>query len=100
MAQRLSRGARQRLDIDAGMVPEALVLIGDQHRQIARVHRIGRNRHAPAPVIDGIGPQQRPVAGPHLDRGGARQRRQVGGIDPPVEAIAPQRRQKQPNCKT
>jgi hypothetical protein len=100
VAQRLSRGARQRLGSTPAWSAEALVLIGDQHRQIARVHRDRASTASASARRRRYRPAAAPRRGQHLDRGGARQRRQVGRIDPPVEAIAPQRRQKQPNCKT
>ena len=46
----LPRGAEQRLRVDAAMLVEALVLIGDEHGEEARVDVLARHRQAPVAV--------------------------------------------------
>ena len=48
--------------IDAPMAVEPLVLVGDEHLQVARVDLIGRDRQAPGAVACGERRQQPPVA--------------------------------------
>ena len=54
--------------VDAVMRLEALVLVGDQHGEVARVDVLGIDRQAPAPVRRREGPQQPVVAIDHRDR--------------------------------
>ena len=54
----LSRRPRQSQRIDARVIPEALVLEGDQHPDVARIDLAGPGRQASHPVRAQIGPQQ------------------------------------------
>ena len=58
----LPRRPHQRTAVDAGMAPEARVLISEQHRQIARIDLAGGRRQPPAAVGQGEGAQQPAVA--------------------------------------
>ena len=58
----LAGGARHRAPVDAAMRVEAPVLVGEQHREIARIDLAAGHRKAPAPVGQGEGAQQPPVA--------------------------------------
>ena len=59
------RGARDRERIDAVMRAEALVLVGDQQVEIARIDVRDGRRQPPASVRRRIGPQQAAVAVDH-----------------------------------
>ena len=61
-ASELQAGARQSAPVDAVMRVKARILIGEQHRDIARVDFAELNRQAPAPVGQGEGAQQASVA--------------------------------------
>jgi len=71
------------------MSPEAPVLIGDQHREIARIDVVGRRRQPPAPVGQGERPEQPAVAvdddGRALKRPGEIERRKPGFVVLPGE---------------
>ena len=58
----LPRRAQERARVDAAMLVEAPVLVGDQHRDIARIDVVRRRRQPPAPVGQGEGAQQPAVA--------------------------------------
>ena len=58
---------RKRGGIDAGMAAEALVLVGDQQREITRIDAVGLRRQPPAAFGRRVGPQQPAVA---IDHGG------------------------------
>ena len=58
VAGELRRGAGKRDVVDAGVVEEALVLIGDQHLQKLRIDLVERGGEPPAPVRRRIGAQQ------------------------------------------
>ncbi len=51
----LRRGAAKREIVDAGVVEEALVLIGDQHLHELRVDLVERDWQSPAPVRCRVG---------------------------------------------
>ncbi len=83
LSGRAQKGAR----IDAAVLIEPPVLIGDQHRKIARVDLMGRRRQAPAPIGQGEGPEQPPLAidddGRALARGHEVDRPEARGIARP-----------------
>ena len=54
----LPHGPQQGQGIHAPMALEALVLIGQQHAPVARVHLPHRHRQAPAAILGREGPQQ------------------------------------------
>ena len=58
----LRAGADQRARIDAAMVVESGILIGDEHREIARIDVVRGRRQAPAPVGQRERPEQPPAA--------------------------------------
>ena len=58
----LARGARHRAPVDAAMRIEAPVLVGEQHREIARIDFAARGGQAPASVGQGESAQEPPVA--------------------------------------
>src|SRR5260370_406988 len=60
--QPLPGRAHKRARVDAAMLIEPPVLIGDKHRQIARIDVMRRRRQAPAPVRQGEGPEQPSLA--------------------------------------
>jgi hypothetical protein len=67
------------------VVPEALVLIGDEHVEEGRIDAVERRTEAPVSVRRGEGAQQLAVAVEHLGRqdGLLRQRRRKGAVEPP-----------------
>ena len=66
--------------VNSAMGPETLVLIRDQHGEVARIDLLDVRLQTPAPLRRRVGTQQNAVAVDHLDRVsqciGARQRRQ------------------------
>ena len=84
VAGELAGGAQQRQHVDALMVPEALVLVGDQHAHELRVDRVDVGGEPPAAVRRGEGAQQLAVAVDDLgrDREGRSDRRRVGAVGP------------------
>ena len=56
--------------VNPGMAGKAAVLIGDEHGQEQRVHRLCLKGKAPVATLGLIGPQQQPVAVLHLLRDG------------------------------
>ena len=54
--------AQERARVDAAMLIETPVLVGDEHREIARIDVMRRRRQPPASVGQGEGPQQPAVA--------------------------------------
>ena len=58
----LSSGANKRQPIDAGMILETLILVGEKHFEIERINVGFGRREAPAAVGDGEGAEQQPVA--------------------------------------
>ena len=95
MRQCLPGGTGHRPRIDPAMPVKSLVLVGQQHRPVERVHLAGAHAKPPAPVGDGIGAQQAVIAVQHLDRGFHRQRRQLGAGHPVVDRVTQQRRNEQ-----
>ena len=83
VAGELPCGAQQRQRVDAVVIPEALVLIGDQHLDELRIDLVEAGRQPPAPVGRGEGPEQRAVAVDDLagDRDRLRQRRREGAVE-------------------
>ena len=71
----LPRGADQRVPIDAVVLGEAPVLVGDEQLEEALVDIVFRHRQAPAAVGDGEGTEQPPVAVEHHRRRGDLSRR-------------------------
>ncbi len=61
----LQRGAHDRERIDAVMFAEALVLVGDQQVEVARIDILHGRGQSPAPVDCRVGPQQLAVAVDH-----------------------------------
>ena len=59
-ADELARGAHHAPPVDAAMLGEAPVLVGDEHVEEARIDVGLRHRQAPAAVGDGEGAEQRP----------------------------------------
>ncbi len=90
----LARGARHRAPVDAAMLVKASVLVGEQHREIARVDLAAGDGQAPAPVGQRESAQQPPVA---IDDD---RRAEAGGgeIERPeaLEIAVPSRGQRQP----
>ncbi len=70
VADELPARAPDRPGIDAMMHPEALVLEGDQHGEVARVDVFDVDRQAPAAVGRRVGAQQPVVAIEHRHRNG------------------------------
>ncbi len=68
MRQPLSPGAQQRARVDSGMIVEAPVLVGDQHRDIAGIDIVDRRRKAPDSVPHREGAQEASVAVEHHGR--------------------------------
>ena len=60
--QPLSGRAQERARIDAMVLVEASILVGDEHREIARIDVMRRRRKPPAPVGQREGPQQPAIA--------------------------------------
>ena len=58
----LPAGADHRAPVDAVVVIEPPVLVGDQHGEIARIDFVRRRGQAPTPVRQGESPQQPAVA--------------------------------------
>jgi hypothetical protein len=56
--QPLRPSAQERADVDAGMLVKPAILIGDEHREIARIDVVRGRRQAPAPIRQGEGPKQ------------------------------------------
>ena len=83
IAGELQGGTSERQEVDAAVVEEALVLVGDQHVEEARVDLVERRGEAPAALRVGEGAQQRAVAVGDLCRQGAGigQRRRVGAVE-------------------
>ena len=77
--EQLRRGAGERQRIDAVVVEEAAVLVGEQHRQEARIDIRAGRRQPPAALRRGVGPQQPPVAIDHQRRDTRAPRRAVPG---------------------
>ena len=84
VAGELAGGAQQRQDVDALMIPEALVLVGDQHLHELRVDLVEIGGEPPAAVRRREGAQQRAVAVDDLgrDREGRSDRRRIGAVGP------------------
>ena len=61
----LPGGARQRQRIDAVMLVEALILVGEQQLEEARIDILHRRRQPPAAFAGGIGAQQLAIAVEH-----------------------------------
>ena len=95
LRDRLHRRAQQRPGIDAVMLIEPPVLIGDQHLQIGRVHLRRVHPRPPDAIFHREGTQQAAIARQHLDRNPKIERRNHRRIDPGVEPLAPQPRQPQ-----
>ena len=87
-----ARADRER--IDAEVRAEALVFVGDQQIEIARIDILHGRRQAPAPVDPRVGAQQVPVAVDH--HGGEfevlAERHGTEGMDPCGEARSDERR--------
>ena len=60
--QPLRAGANEGANVDAVVLVEPAVLVGDEHREIARIDVVRGRRQAPAPIGQGEGPQQPAVA--------------------------------------
>jgi hypothetical protein len=58
MEHELSHGPQQGQGIHTPMALEALVLIGEQHAPVARIHLPHRHRQSPAAILGREGPQQ------------------------------------------
>ena len=85
IGDKLQRGAADGEEIDAVVVPEALVLIGDQHVDETFVDLVEPCIEAPVAVGRGEGAQQLAIAVEHLSRGcrlGV-ERRRVGTVELP-----------------
>ena len=95
MFQRLNCSAQPRPQIDAAVVIEPFVLVGDQHAYERGIDITNAQRHARTPVFNRIDTQQRPVAVVHLDRGFDQNRRKFGRGDPTVGRITQARRKGQ-----
>ena len=65
MCDELQRGAAEGERIDARMLEEALVLIGEQHVEITRIDLLARGGEPPAALARHIGPEQLAVAVEH-----------------------------------
>ena len=84
----LQRRAQHRARIDAVMLPEALVLIGEQHVEEARIDVGDRRRQPPAAFARRISAQQAPFPVDHAGREieGLAERRRAERSDPPRRA--------------
>ena len=60
--QPLRAGANEGANVDPVVLVEAAILVGDEHRDVARVDVVRGRRQAPAPIGQGEGPQQPAVA--------------------------------------
>ena len=67
------------------MAAEAAVLEGGELGEVAAVDGGEVDRQAPAPVGDGVGGEERAVAVENDGRGGGREGREDGRVDPAVE---------------
>ena len=90
--QPLRASANERAKVDAVVLIEPAVLIGDQHREIARIDLMRGRRQTPAPVGQSEGPEQPAVA---IDdnrrafaRGGKIERAQARRVAAPGEGRA------------
>ena len=83
IAGELAGGAQQCQRIDTGMIPEALVLIGDEHPDEFRIDLVERDAEPPIAVARGVGAQQRAVAVDDLlrDWDFLQQRRREGVVE-------------------
>ena len=81
--ERLPAGPDDGQGIDAGVVLEALVLVGHQHPQVARVDFVDGGRQAEETVLGQIGPQRPSLPVDHLSRQflQARQVRRIGAVE-------------------
>ena len=79
--------------VDARMVPEALVLIGEQHVEIARIDVGARGRQAPAPLMRGVGTEQcaLPVDYARRELDVTAERRRAEGLEEPGDAARERR---------
>jgi hypothetical protein len=69
------------------MVVKPFILEPEQHRDIGRIDGIQPHGEPPAPVADGIGPQQVALAAQHLGPGFGDQGGQDGGFDPVIQTV-------------
>ncbi len=60
--QPLRPGANERAKVDAVVLVKPAVLIGDEHRDVARIDVMRRRRQPPAPVGQSERPEQPAVA--------------------------------------
>ncbi len=101
VAHELAERAAERQRIDAMVLEEAFVLIGEQEFEEARIDILARRRQPPASLIGRIGPQQAAIAIDH--QGGEREPAPSGGG--PSETIqranaaSKQRRRHEPAIK-
>ena len=88
LTDQLHHRPAERERVDAVMRFKALVLVGEQHGEEARIDVLARRRQPPATLERGVGPQQPPVA-IHHQRGEGEplaQRRRPERRDPPSAA--------------
>ncbi len=89
MHEPLPGRAKKRAEVDAAVLIEAPVLVGDEHRDIARIDVVGRRRQPPTPVRQSERTQQAPVAVDHdrraLARGGEVERAERCSVAGPGE---------------
>src|SRR5690348_889844 len=90
--QPLRAGAKKRANVDPVVLVEAAVLVGDEHRDIARIDVVRTRRQAPAAIGQGKGPEQAAVAvdddGRALARGVKIERAEARRVAAPGEGRA------------
>src|SRR4051812_9009017 len=82
LADQLKYGAGQSNWVDADMLVETLILIGEQHRDEARIDILGAAREPPSPLVGSIGTQQLALAIEHAVRRVGRDRRRPQRDEP------------------